>query len=365
MSASRVYLVDLEASARENLLDKLVRTLDHIGLPEMLFPGCLVAVKLHFGESGNTTFIRPVIVGHLVRRLKALRAQPFLTDTNTLYSGSRANAASHIQTAIQHGFAYSVSGAPIVIADGLRGSSFSALPAGGPSIQTAYLAREIVEADTLVSLAHFKGHELCGFGGTLKNLGMGCAARKGKLEQHSGLAPRIKRRRCTGCGRCVRGCAREALSLRQGKAHMHRERCIGCGECIVACEQRAIQVRWSKDIPLLQKKMVEYAAAVVRSKQHRAVFLNFLTDITPTCDCHGFSASPVAPDMGVLVATDPVAIDQAAVDLVNQGSKTRAERAPPAGDTFRELYPEVDWEVQLVHAERIGLGRRDYELWLV
>lgn len=365
MSASRVYLIDLAASAKENLLDKLLRALDQIGLPDMVYPGCLVAVKLHFGERGNTSFIRPVIVGHLVRRLRALRAEPFLTDTTTLYAGSRANAPSHIRTAVEHGFAYSVTGAPLVIADGLRGASSTAFPAEGPSIRTAYLAREIVEADALVSLAHFKGHELCGFGGTLKNLGMGCAARKGKLEQHSGLAPRIKARRCTGCGACVRRCAAQALSLREGKARMQRQRCIGCGECILICEHEAIQVRWSKDVPLFQKKMVEYSAAVLRTKPHRALFLNFLTDITAACDCHGFSGRPVAPDLGVLVATDPVAIDQAAVDLVNAGVDSCTAAQPPARDMFRTLYPAVDWEVQLVHAERMGMGRRDYDLWRV
>jgi uncharacterized protein len=366
MPSSKVFFADLRASIKENLPAKVVRLADTLGLEGMVPKRGLVAVKLHFGEKGNTAYIRPNFVRHIVERIKSLGACPFLTDSNTLYAGTRSDSVSHLTTAIENGFAYSVANAPIVIADGLRGASYASVKIDREIVKTAYIGTEIVEADGIISLAHFKGHELSGFGGTIKNLGMGCASRRGKMVQHSDLSPKITRKKCVGCGQCVEHCSQSAIALKGEKAEIDPKKCIGCGECILICSNKAIDVRWNRDIALFQKKIVEYASAVLKAKEGRAGFLNFLTQISPACDCYGHSDAPIVADIGILASTDPVAIDQASVDMVN-GQKgldgsTLVMHKEAGGDKFRGLYPQVDWSVQLDYGEKIGLGKRNYEL---
>ena len=367
MTASKVYFSDLRASHKKNLLSKLVEILDRAGLEHVISPRDLVALKLHFGEKGNTAFLHPVFVRQIVDRVKALGGHPFLTDANTLYAGTRSDSVSHLTTAVENGFAYAVVNAPVIIADGLRGAAHGSVRLNQPFIKTAYVGKEILDADGLISLAHFKGHELSGFGGTIKNLGMGCAARKGKLQQHSDLCPKVKRKKCVGCGQCVAHCAQEAITLLdEKKALIDPEKCVGCGECILICPNGAINVQWNKDIPLFQKKMAEYTLAVLKNKKGKALFVNFVTHVSPACDCYGHCDAPIISDVGIVAATDPVAIDQASVDLVNhqipaEGSCISGQ-VKPDDDKFKALYPKIDWEIQLDHAEEIGLGTRQYEL---
>lgn len=368
MEQSKVYFSDLRASTKENLLSKLNRLMDSAGFRETLAPRDLVAIKLHFGEKGNTAYIRPVFIRKIVDHILELDGVPFITDANTLYAGTRGNSASHIRTAIENGFAYSVVNAPIVIADGIRGASSSEIHIGQEMIETAHIGKEIVEADAIVSVAHFKGHELSGFGGTIKNVGMGCASRKGKLEQHSDLSPKVKSKKCVGCGECIDHCAQKAISLKEKeqKAVIDPKKCVGCGECILICPNGAIDVQWNADIPLFQKKMVEYTWAVLKGKRDKTLFLNFLTHISPACDCYGHNDAPLVPDIGIVASRDPVAIDQASVDLVNQQAGSAGsclKTCKGAGeDKFKGVYPNIDWSVQLTHAEEIGLGSRNYEL---
>ena len=363
---SKVYFSDLRASAKENLPSKLVRLMDSAGLGEIIIPRGLIAIKLHFGEKGNTAFIRPIFIRRIVDRVKELGASPFLTDTNTLYAGTRGNSVAHLNTAIENGFAYSVVNAPIIIADGMRGASFSRVKIDQKIIKTADLGKEIAESDALISAAHFKGHELAGFGGTIKNLGMGCASRKGKLEQHSDLSPKVKRKKCVGCGDCTQHCAQEAISLIEEKAVIDTERCVGCGECILICPNSAIHVQWSGDVAAFQKKLAEYTLAVLKDKKEKAFFLNFLTNISPACDCYGHSDAPIVHDIGIVASRDPVAIEQASVDLVNcqVASENSCLKTHTRGgeDKFRGVYPKIDWSVQLDYAEELGLGTRAYEL---
>ena len=366
MPASKVYFSDLRASARENLPSKLVRLMESGGLQEIIIPRGLTAVKLHFGEKGNTAFIRPFFIRRIADYIKELGASPFLTDTNTLYAGTRGNSISHLNTAIENGFAYSVVNAPIIIADGMRGGSFSRVKIDREFIKTAYLGKEIVVSDVLISVAHFKGHELSGFGGAIKNLGMGCASRKGKLEQHSDLSPKVKHKKCIGCGDCTEHCAQSAISLIEEKAVIDPDKCVGCGECILICQNSAIDVQWSGDIAVFQKKMAEYSLAVLKDKKERAFFLNFLTDISPACDCYGHSDAAIVHDVGILASKDPVAIDQASVDLVNRQTASEGSclksHIEPGEDKFRGVYPKIDWSIQLDHAEKLGLGTREYQL---
>ena len=365
MSESKVYFTDLRASAKENLLDKIIRLMEMLDLKRIILPRSLVAIKLHFGEKGNTAFIRPNFIRQIVEYVKELGAFPFLTDANTLYSGSRGNSVSHLNTAIENGFAYSVVNAPLIIADGMRGASSAAVRIDQENVKLAHIGREIIESDMLIGVAHFKGHELSGFGGAIKNLGMGCASRKGKLVLHSDLAPKVKRKKCVGCGDCVKHCAQSAISLKNEKSVIDPETCVGCGECILICPNDAIDVRWNADVSLFQKKLVEYALAVLKGKKGRFGFMNFLTNISPACDCYGHNDAPIVQDLGIMASTDPVAIDQASADMVNRQraleSSCLSSHKGAGEDKFRGLYPEIDWTIQLDYAEKIGLGKRKYE----
>lgn len=363
---STVHFIDLRANYKENFITKLGKLLEAAGLALVVKKRDLVAVKLHFGELGNTAFIRPVFLRKIVECAKDLGAAPFLTDSNTLYVGTRCDAPGHITTALQNGFAFPVVDAPIIIADGLRGKSENVVAINQKRFKKVYIGSEIVQANSLVSVAHFKGHELSGFGGTLKNVGMGCASRKGKMAQHADVAPKVKAKKCIGCGDCIARCAHKAISMVKEKALIKTKKCVGCGECILVCPQRAIQIQWNASVPAFMEKMVEYTLGVMKGKEDRVLFVNFITDVSPACDCPPFNDAPMVRDIGVVAATDPVAIDQASADLVNQeralpGCCLKKNRGP-GKDKFKGVYPKVDWQYQLEYAEAIGLGTREYVL---
>ncbi len=366
MTASKVFFADMRASTKENLPEKLERLLGHLDLGALIPDRSLVALKLHFGEKGNTAFVRPVLVRRIVETVTALGAHPFLTDANTLYAGTRGNSVSHLRTAIENGFAFSVVNAPLIVADGLRGGSSTPVEIKGEMIRTAHIGTEIVAADALISVAHFKGHELSGFGGAIKNLGMGCASRRGKMAQHADFAPRVKKKKCIGCGECVEHCAQSAITVQDEKAGIDPELCVGCAECILICRQKAIEIRWNADVPKFQKKMAEYTLAVLKGKERRSACVNFLTQVSPACDCHGHNDAPIVQDLGIMASLDPVAIDQASVDMVNRepglDHSCLTGGKAPGEDKFRAVYPKIDWSVQLSHAEELGVGSRDYEL---
>jgi uncharacterized Fe-S center protein len=364
---SKVYFIDLKATYKENFLTKLGKLAETSGISDIVKPRDMVALKLHFGELGNTAFIRPVFLRKIVDSIKSVGGVPFLTDSNTLYAGMRSDAPRHIATAIHNGFAFSVVNAPIVIADGLKGKSETTVTVNQKHFKKVHIASEITAADSIVSVAHFKGHELGGFGGTIKNLGMGCASRKGKLDQHSSVNPKVKAKICVGCGDCIDHCSQNAIALVDEKAIINDKKCIGCGECIITCPNGAVKIQWNQSVPVFHENMVEYATGVLKGKKGKVLFINFITDVSPACDCVPFNDSPIVRDIGVVASTDPIAIDQASVDLVNgepalPGSRIKEENAGPGGDKFKGMYPNIDWQIQLDYAENIGLGSRDYEL---
>lgn len=363
---SAVYFADLRTKPGGNLVDKVKRLCEAVDLAAMVKERAFVAVKLHFGETGNTAYVRPVFVRKIVDLIKDAGGHPFLTDANTLYVGSRSNSVAHLRTAILNGFTYAVVGAPLIIADGLRGGNETAVKVNLKQYKRVYIGSEIVRADAIVSVAHFKGHELSGFGGTIKNLGMGCASRKGKLAQHSTVSPKVSQKKCEGCGECMEYCAQEAISLIDEKAEIDPKKCVGCGECIIICPNQAIQIQWDQAVPAFLENMVEYAAGVLKGKGGSATFLNFITQVSPACDCYPHNDAPIVPDIGIAASADPVAIDQASADLVNntEGLKSSCltKNFKPGEDKFRALYPNVDWEIQLEYAEAIGLGTRAYDL---
>jgi len=366
MSISTVYFSDMRASVKENLFDKIAKLLLLCELDKRVLADDLTAIKIHFGEKGNHTFIRPIFARRVVEEIKKLGAKPFLTDSSTLYPGQRKEAVSAITCGIENGFAYACVGAPLIISDGLRGVSDVEIPVNGELLSSVFLGREIVEADSLVCLSHFKCHELAGFGGAIKNLGMGCASRKGKMVQHSTIAPEVSAESCTGCGICCRACAHDAIKITNETARIDPAQCVGCSRCISICPVKAVNIQWNEAATLVMRKIAEYARGAVTGKEDRTVFLNFITQVSPGCDCYAHADAPIVNDIGMCASTDPVALDQACADLVNsaagnQGSALKSG-FEPGGDKFRGVHPTIEWETQLEHAEKVGLGNRKYHL---
>ena len=362
--SAQVFFTNFRTKPGQSLLTKLEQLMTQAGLLNCVKPKDLVAIKLHFGERGNLAYIRPQYVRRVVEQIKQKGGKPFLTDANTLYVGSRSNAVDHIETAIENGFDYSVVGAPLVIADGLNGKDYVSVPVNLKHFKEVKIGSAAVQADALIAITHFKGHEVTGFGGTLKNLGMGFGSRSGKQQQHSDLLPVVNLERCLGCGKCAKWCPSKAISI-DGKAKIQETICIGCGECTVTCPHKAIDINWKTEQDVLQEKIVEYTAGVLKDKEGKAGFITFVTSVSPLCDCCGWNDVPIVSDIGILASSDPIAIDQAAVDLVNQasGNPLSALGARHSeSDKFRVLYPHIDWSVQLAYGEKIGLGSRDYEL---
>jgi hypothetical protein len=363
---SKVYFADMRAGHKENLFDKISKLLALAGLGQRVAEGELTAVKIHFGEKGNSAFIRPIFARRVVEEIKKLGARPFLTDSSTLYPGERKEAVSALTCAIENGFGYACVGAPLIISDGLRGVTGTEVAIDGELLKKVYIGAEIVEADSLVCLTHFKCHELTGFGGAIKNLGMGCASRKGKLVQHSTVAPKVADKYCTGCGVCLKACAHDAIRIIEGKATIDPVLCAGCSRCITVCPAKVINIQWNEAADLVMRKMAEYAKGALAGKADRSVYLSFITQVSPACDCYGHADAPIVNDVGICASCDPVAIDQACADLVNaaRGNEGSALQSghEPGGDKFRGVYPHIPWEVQLEHGEKIGLGTRKYEL---
>lgn len=363
---SKVYFTDMRAGHKENIFDKISKLLVAAGIADAVSANDLTAVKIHFGEKGNSAFIRPVFARRVVKDISKIGAKPFLTDSSTLYPGERKEAVSALICAIENGFDYSCVSAPLIISDGLRGVTETEVPIEGEILQSAFIGTEIVEADSMVCMTHFKCHELTGFGGAIKNLGMGCASRKGKLIQHSTVAPKVVEKHCTGCGICPHSCAHDAITIDGGIAYIDPEKCAGCSRCITVCPVKAINIQWNEAADMTMRKMAEYAKASVAGKEGKTIYINFITQVSPACDCYGHSDAPIVNDIGICASIDPVAIDQACADLVNaaRGNEGSALQSghEPGGDKFRGVWPEIPWEVQLEHGDKIGLGSRKYEL---
>jgi len=350
---SKVYFLPASASENhESLAEKTKRIFIALGLEEAIEKDSFVGIKIHFGEKGNTGFIKPPWLKHLIDGLKKQKAKIFLTDTNTLYIGKRSNSVEHLQLAAQHGFSLEALGVPVIIADGLIGKDSGEVEVNLRHVKSAKIASTFFHTDVLLCLSHFTGHILSGFGATIKNLGMGCASRAGKLEQHSDVHPWVKAKVCTNCSVCMEYCPAGAIEQVDGSAHIIDERCIGCGECLVVCNVGAVKMRWDGDTLRVQEKMAEYAFAVLKSVKNRAGFINYLVKITKDCDCMSENGKVLVPDLGIVASLDPVAVDKASVDLLLEANKK---------DFLREAI-DVDWSVQLRHGEDIGLGSMDYEL---
>ena len=351
---SKVYFIAVkDTNDIRSVNEKLKRLLEKSRVLDFIRREYRVAVKIHFGEEGNTGFVRPEYVRAVCDAISDKGAKAFLAETNTLYKGSRTNSRDHLKIAAEHGFTKETTGAEIVIPDDSQKENTIDIAINQKFIKTAKLVRFFVEADALVGINHFKGHMLTGFAGALKNLGMGCASRAGKLMQHSGISPVVYKKKCTGCGECEKVCPAKAIQLKNNKAVIDGLKCIGCATCIAVCPYAAVDVNWESGGSTMPEKMVEYAFAVMRGKKDKAAFLNFAVKITKECDCLAKDDPRVSPDIGIFASRDPVSIDQASFDLVNKAC---------GRDIFKELHPHRDSRRQLRHARELDLGSLDYEL---
>jgi len=332
---------------------KVAFLLEKSSLFDFVSPKDDAVIKLHFGEEGNKGFVKPEYVKVICDQLRKLQARPVLVDTNTLYKGRRTSSADHWALAQEHGFTKDATGVEVVIPDDSLEKNVATVEINQKHIRKAKVAKYFLQADALIGVAHFKGHLMTGFGGALKNIGMGCASREGKLAQHSDLAPFVAIEKCTGCAACVKVCPVNAIALKNKKSFIDGKKCIGCATCIAVCPVFAIEINWGSGGDTIQEKMVEYTKAILDSKKGKCAFLNFALKITKECDCLAQDDPRIVEDVGVLASTDPVSLDKACYDLVNQ----RAGK-----DIFRKVHPERDGLQQLIYAQELGLGRLDYEL---
>ena len=365
--ASKVYFADLRADVHENLQQKLTRLMKTAGMGDIDFQDKFVAIKLHFGEPGNLAFLRPNWARTVADFVKERGGKPFLTDCNTLYVGGRKNALDHMDSAMLNGFNPMTTGCQIIIADGLKGSDEVEVPvAGGEYVKNAKIGRAVMDADVFISLTHFKGHETAGFGGCLKNIGMGCGSRAGKMEQHNAGKPHVAQEKCIGCGQCRKICAHGAPIIEDRKAHIDHDRCVGCGRCIAVCPKDAVQINWDESTTNLNYKIAEYTKAVVDGRP--CFHISLVVDVSPNCDCHSENDMAIVPNVGMFASFDPVALDMACVDAVNAQTPLRGSAADGAHghehehDHFQRIHPDTNWRSCLEHGEKIGIGSREYEL---
>jgi len=372
MEKSKVFFTDFRTKMYgEPIPRKLQRLIRTAGIGSIDFDGKFVAIKIHFGELGNISFLRPNFAKAVVDVIKELGGKPFLTDCNTMYPGSRKNALEHLYCAWENGFTPLSAGCPVIIADGLKGTDDIDVPvSGGEYVKAAHIGRAVMDADIFISLNHFKGHEEAGFGGALKNIGMGCGSRAGKKDQHSAGKARIDTVLCRGCRKCQKECANGGLVFDDERRKMTvTQNCVGCGRCLGACNYDAISFADSVANEMLGRRIAEYAKAVVDGRPN--FHISLIMDVSPNCDCHSENDAPIIPNLGMLCSFDPLALDQACADLCNAATPLRNSQVGDNmardgfvdyKDLFKNNRPTIDWKSCLEHAEKIGLGSREYEL---
>ncbi len=365
MTPSKVYFTNLRVHNGETLQEKLERLLKKAGIADIDFTDKYAAIKIHFGERGNLAFLRPNYAKTVADVVKELGGKPFLTDCNTLYVGGRKNALDHIETAYINGFSPFSTGCHIIIGDGLKGTDEVLVPVeGGEYVKEAKIGRAIMDADVIISLTHFKGHETTGFGGALKNLGMGCGSRAGKMEMHNAGKPFVDTDACVGCGACIKICAHDAPSITDRKASIDQDKCVGCGRCIGVCPKDAVQVSNDESNDILNCKIAEYTKAVVDGRP--AFHISLVIDVSPFCDCHADNDAAIVPDVGMFASFDPIALDVACADAVNRqpiiANSVLGEADHHGHDHFGAVSPNTNWKVAIEHGIKLGLGTDQYEL---
>ncbi|MBE6948738.1 MAG: DUF362 domain-containing protein [Ruminococcaceae bacterium] len=365
MAESKVYFADLRTKLGESILVKMERLIRAAGIDQIDFEDKFVAIKMHFGELGNLAFLRPNYAKVVADIVKSLGGKPYLTDCNTLYVGSRKNALEHLDTANLNGFSPMSTGCQVIIADGIKGTDDVEVPIEGAEFCPApKIGRAIMDCDVFISLNHFKGHEETGFGGALKNIGMGCGSRRGKMEMHNAGKPVVNEDLCIGCKMCSKFCAHDAAVIENGKATIYHDRCVGCGRCVSVCPKDAVETAFDEAKDVLHKKIAEYSKAVIQDKPN--FHISIVRDVSPYCDCHAENDAAIVPNVGMFASFDPVALDMACADAVNSqpilANTLLSESKHQDRDHFGKVFPTTNWRVGPEYAEKIGLGSREYEL---
>ena len=367
MASSQVFFTNLRTTPTSNLLDKMERLVRRAGIAGIDFENRFAAIKIHFGEPGNMAYLRPQYAARMAGLLRSLGAKPFLTDANTLYSGRRANAVDHLQSAMENGYNPISAQCQVIIADGLKGIDYREIEIDGEYCKAPKIGAAVADADIVISMTHFKGHEQTGFGGTLKNLGMGGGSRAGKMEMHSNEKPTVDQSLCVGCGACQKICAHSAPVIENKKCTIDHSRCVGCGRCVDICPKDAIQPSFDAKSEILNAKIAEYTKAVVDGRP--SFHISIVRDISPNCDCRPENDAPIVPDVGMFASFDPVALDVACADAVNRqpvlphsqlGETAHCDHDDH--DHFHAVHPDTDWRSGIVHAVKLGLGNEQYEL---
>ncbi|MEG1743348.1 MAG: DUF362 domain-containing protein [Clostridia bacterium] len=363
MQKPKVYYTDLHTSYNENLLQKLYRLIETAGMGTIDFTDKYSVIKIHFGEPGNLAFLRPNYAKVVADFVKDRGGKAFLSDCNTLYVGGRKNALDHMDSAYTNGFSPFSTGCQIIIGDGLKGTDESLVKIDGDYVKEAKIGRAIMDADIFISLTHFKGHEGTGFGGALKNIGMGCGSRAGKMEMHSSGKPFVKSEQCIGCGMCTRICAHSAITINK-KALINHTKCVGCGRCIGICPKDAIYGACDEKNDILNCKIAEYTYAVLKDRP--SFHISLVVDVSPNCDCHCENDLPIVPDVGMFASFDPVALDVACADAVNKqpiiADSMLDRQNLHTNDHFNDTHPDTNWRSAIEHAQKLGLGNKEYEL---
>ncbi len=366
MERSEVYFTDLRAKPGDSLLQKLERLIRKAGIQKIDLTDKFTAIKIHFGEPGNLAFLRHNYAKAVADVIKDLGGKPFLTDCNTLYVGGRKNALDHLDSAYANGFTPYTTGCQLLIADGLKGTDEAYVPVeGGTYVKEAKIGQAIMDADVFISLNHFKGHEATGFGGALKNIGMGCGSRAGKMEMHSAGKPHVDPELCIACKKCTKTCAHDAISFPEKAASIDHDKCVGCGRCIGVCPKDAVLPASDESNDILNCKIAEYSKAVLAGRPH--FHISLVIDVSPYCDCHGENDAAIVPDVGFFASFDPVALDMACVDAVNAQPPIRHSMLgelpeDPAHDHFHTISPDTHWQSAIEHAVKLGLGNKEYQL---
>jgi uncharacterized Fe-S center protein len=366
MEKAKVYFTSMRTKVGESMLEKLEKLIKKAGIDTIDFKQKYAAIKIHFGEPGNLAFLRPNFAKTVADHIKKQGGMPFLTDCNTLYVGRRNNAIVHMDAANENGYSPLSTGVQNIIADGLKGTDDIDLPVpGGKLCKVAHVGRALADADIIISLAHFKLHEMAGIGGTIKNVGMGGGSRAGKMHMHNDGKPQADKALCKGCKVCSKYCQQKAISYGDDKkAFIDHNKCVGCGRCIGVCNFHAIENTTDTSVDNLNKRMVEYCKAIVDGKP--LFHICVVNQVSPYCDCHGESDAPIVADIGIFAGFDPVAVDAACADAVNAAplieNSIASDRERKHGDHFKDIHPITNWRVQISHGEEIGLGTGQYEL---
>ena len=364
VAPSKVYFTDFHTTFQENQIQKFARLILTAGIDQIDFKDKYVAVKMHFGEPGNLAYLRANYARVVIDIIKDLGGKPFLVDCNTLYIGGRKNGLDHLEAAYQNGFNPYNTGCHVIIADGIKGTDEVLVPIDGEYVKEAKIGTAVMDADIIISLSHFKLHEEAGIGGAMKNIGMGCGSRAGKMEMHHGGKVYVEQDLCVGCGQCRKICAHDAPAIENRKANIDLDKCVGCGRCISVCPLDAIQPIQKESNNVLNYKIAEYTKAVLQGRPHFHITL--IKDVSPYCDCHSENDVPIIPDVGMYASFDPVAIDMACADALNA---QKAEKNSMLGmapeqleDHVKTVHPTTNWRSQIEHAKKIGLGTDEYEI---